>query len=79
MTKQKQKQTPFEQFMSNLIKRIGLLILKKINVWKEKRTIQKKFDKQVKYNIKKNQEYAKVKNIQKHSLDNKSGDIYEPY
>ena len=75
----KQKQTPFEQFMSTLIKRIGVLILNKINIWKEKRTIKKKFDKQVKYNIKKNQEYAKVKNIQRYSLNKKEDMYHEPY
>jgi len=68
----KQKQTPFELFMSNLIKKFGIFLLEKINKWKEKQKEKQIFNKQVKYNIKKNREYAKIKNIKRHSLtDNK--------
>ena len=68
----KQKQTPFELFMSNLIKKFGIFLLEKINKWKAKQKEKQIFNNQVKYNIKKNREYAKIKNIKRHSLtDNK--------
>jgi hypothetical protein len=72
----KQKQTPFELFMSNLIKKIGILILKKINKWEEKQKEKRIFNKQVKYNIKKNREYAKIKNVKRHPLTDNKGDLY---
>lgn len=71
MTKKKSD----NEFMNNLIKAIGLFILRKLNNWNEKHDKKKKFNKQVKSNIKKNQQYAKIKNTKRYSLT-KEGDIY---
>lgn len=75
MTKKKSNQEVFNKFMSNLVKQIGLLIQKKINMWKEKYDKKKKFDKEIKSTIKKNQMYAKGKKTKRYSLTRK-GDIY---
>ena len=74
MKKQKPK-SPVEQLFIKFIKIVGETIKRKIDKMMIEYKIQKKFKKEVEYNIKKNREYAKVQNVKRHSLT-KGGDIY---